>query len=663
MEKQRRRVAAAAAAVATAVPLVVIGSGGPAQAADTFQCSGTGTAFAVEPDGDILRYPLTAPGTNSAQAGRAVDIGGGWTVYPRILGGPDGRVYGINTTGMYRYRYNGSSWDVGANNEQATQISSGFASYANNTYRDKITVDEIGDFYLVDGNGRLRWYRYNEVSKVWTIAGRTIDTGWSRYNLIVAAGPGVLYGRTPDGKLFRSRFEPTSQRWIVQHEQVGTSGWQAFTKGIFSVGGDTLFGIRANGQLSHYRLREDDKYWVVPNREAGSAGWQNFTNVFATTNTCKLTDRHEPALPDTPIQKGSPVSVIQRPPNGTALGALEYVYPDDGGRLRHAYQPDPNDFNLAQWWTLPSAGAFTGRTSLVINPQNEVRLLAQDTSSNVTSFTRQAAPSTSWNTGTPLGGALASSPVAVRLSDGTPAAFGLDAGGALWARQHEGTTGDLDLLPWRKIGGSGLTGELTTVAGPDRKVTIFALDADGTPVTASYVDGTLSAWTELGGTGFTATPTVVTLPGPVQRVFARAADGQIQTQRQGTNGAWPGTWEPVGTFTSAGAPAAVLDPPTGRLVVVARGTDNEIHRVFETAIGTATWGDWLPLNSDFSDPSATDPTIAEYANTSGQSYLIVFRNPNDSTRIYARQTPTGSAARKAAAKPDFAVHQLPAPKK
>jgi hypothetical protein len=257
-----------------------------------------------------------------------------------------------------------------------------------------------------------------------------------------------------------------------------------------------------------------------------------------------------------------------------------------------------------------------------------------------------------------LGGALASAPAAVRLSDGTPAVFGLDADGALWVRQYEGTAGDLDLLPWRKLGGSGLTGELTTVVGLDRQVSIFALDADGTPVTASYVDGTLSAWTELGGTGFTATPAVVTLPGPVQRAFARAADGQILTQAQSSAGAWPGTWAPVGTFTSAGPPAAVLDPPTGRLTVVARGTDNEIYKVFETATGTGTWGDWKLINDDqISDPSVTDPTIALYANAAGQTYLIVFRNANDATRVYERKNGPGvtsGAGRKVAgAEPVF----------
>jgi hypothetical protein len=394
-------------------------------------------------------------------------------------------------------------------------------------------------------------------------------------------------------------------------------------------------------------------------------GWQIYANVFALTDTCKLTDRKTPARPATPIQPYSPTVAIQRPADGTALGAIEYVYADNIGSLRHGYQSNPEDFNSIQWSTVGTPEAFTGRPSLFANPQGNVRLLAQNTNSDAWSFTRAASPSTSWGAGVDLGGAMKSRPVAVRLSDGTPAAFGLDADGALWSRKWDTTANDL--LVWRKLGGSGLTGELTTVAGPDRKVSIFALDADGTPVTATYVDGTLSAWTELGGSGFTASPAVVTLPGQIRRAFARAADGQILTQAQSSADVWPGTWTPVGAFASAGPPAAVLDPPTGRLTVVARGTDNEIYKVFETATGSGTWGDWKLINDDqISDPSVTDPTITPYANAAGQSYVIVFRNVNDATRLYERKNGPGvtsrAAGKAAGAEPVFIPHQVSAPR-
>ncbi|WP_285689590.1 tachylectin-related carbohydrate-binding protein [Actinoplanes sp. NBRC 103695] len=554
-----------------------------------------------------------------------------------------------------RYRWTGGGFETQPDGQQRRRLSTGFTQYATAAYRNKITVDEIGDIYLVDGNGVLRWYRYDEALGAFTIGGRPIDTGWNRYELIVSAGPGVLYGRTSNGDLFRSRFEPASQRWIAQHLKVG-AGWGGF-KNLFSAGGDTLFGVQTDGDLIHYRYVEDSNTWTLLAKDIDD-GWAVHNNAWATTNTCRLTDRKTPARPATPIQPNSPTVAIQRPAAGTAIGALEYLFADNIGRLRHAYQENPDLFGNIQWAAVPTDAAFTGRPALVVNPQGNVRLLAQNTNSDAWSFTRQPTAGTSWLAGVDSGGALASRPAAVKLTDGTLAAFGLDAGGALWSRRYDTVAGDL--LAWVKLGGTDLTGELTVIAGPDNKASVFALNAAGTPMMATWTAGTLSAWTSLGGTGLTGTLSVVKLPGQVLRLFARDATGTVVTQQQGA-----GVWTPVGSFTAAGSPAAVLDPPTGRLVVVARGTDNEIHRVVEASTGTATWGDWLPLSLDASDPAATDPTITEFTGGTGQTYEIVFRNPNDATRVYTRQTPSGAAAARtaAAAGPGFTAHGLPVPPK
>ncbi|MEV6630367.1 tachylectin-related carbohydrate-binding protein [Actinoplanes sp. NPDC051470] len=654
------RLRTAAAAIAVAVPLVVAGATGPAQAADTWQCSGNAWGFAVNTAGKNNRYPFTAPGTTSAAHGTPVDLGGGWNTYQRVLGGPDSKIYGINANGLFRYRNVGAGWEQ-VDGVINWKISSDFTLYGGTAWKDKITVDEIGDFYAVDQSGRLRQWRFDEAGRTWTINGRVISTGWDRYNLIFASGPGVIYGRTPDGKLYRSRFEPASQRWLTEHFEVGASSWGQY-KTIFGVGGDTFYASRTStGELVTYRYREDNNTWVVSNRKVGDSGWAAFTNLTGLTNSCKLTDRHEPARPATPYQPGSPIVAIQEQADGTSLGALDYVYADDIGRLRHGYQANPNVFTSVQWSALPNDAGFTGRPALSINPQGKVRMLVHSTSSDAWSFTRQASPSTSWDAGTSLGGALRSRPTVVRLSDTNPVAFGLDADGGLWSRRYSGTEGDVDLFPWRKVNGAGLTGELTAIPGADRKVTLFALDADGTPVTATYLDGTVSAWTELGGSGFTATPAAVKLPGQILRVFARSADGQILTQQQSASGgAFPGSWSAVGDFTSGGPPVAVLDSQTSRLVVVARGADNEVYRVFETAAGSGAWGDWLRLSPDFPDPTVTDPTITPFADGNGDSYLIAFRNQNDAARVYTRQSGSGLAAGKTAT-PSFTAHTLPAP--
>ncbi|WP_369799844.1 tachylectin-related carbohydrate-binding protein [Micromonospora sp. HK10] len=42
----------------------------------------------------------------------------------------------------------------------------------------------------------------------WSIKGCTLDSGWGQYDMIVAAGPGVLHARTPAGPLYRHRTTP-----------------------------------------------------------------------------------------------------------------------------------------------------------------------------------------------------------------------------------------------------------------------------------------------------------------------------------------------------------------------------------------------------------------------------------------------------------------------
>ena len=657
-KRGRWLLATVSAVVVTTVSTVAVG-GTAAQAADTFTCSGPGSIFAHGSDGLQYRYPLNNPGTSSVAHGSpGPSTGRSWTTYPKVVGGANGRIYGINGEGLWQYRWNGSGYATNpATNEQRWRVSTSFTQYATNAaYRNRITVDEIGDIYLIDGSGALRWYRYDEASGVFTI-NRSIDIGWLKYDLLVAAGPGVLYSRTPAGELYRSRFEPVSQRWIIKEQRIADGTWNAFTKGITSNGGDTLNGIQEDGDIFHYRWVEDENRWAVAGVDFGNA-WNGFANVYPLTDTCRLTDRKTPARPATPIQQNSPTVAIQRPPTGTGLGAIEYAYTDNIGRLRHGYQTNPDQFASVLWTALPADNAYSGRPSLVVDPDDNVRLFAQNTDSDVWSFTRQAPPSTSFGPAFNLAGALRSRPAAARLSDKATVAFGLDASGALWGRHYDTTS--KDLLVWRKLGGTGLTGELTLVAGTDRKVTIFALDADGTPVTATYQDGTLSAWTELGGSGFTASPAVVKLPGQLLQVFARAADGRVLTQKQVSGNAFSGTWTPVGDFISAGPPVALLDSPTGQFGVFARGEGNEIYRVFETATGSGTWGDWRDLSPDDIDPASSEPTLTEYQGTGGASYLIAFRGPNDTHRVYTRDLVSSPAARKKA-RPEFTAHQLPTP--
>lgn len=664
--KARGRWAGKSAGLATAFVTVsgVMVVAGPVVAADTVECGPTASVFAAEAGGQLKRYPLNSPGSAAPSWGGDTVVGGGWNSYGRVLGGPGGRLYGINSTGMYRYRYTGSGWET-IDGSQKLDMGTSLAAYASNAARNKITVDERGDFYAVDSTGRLRWYRYDEDRRAWVISGRVLATGWDRFDLIVAAGPGVLYARTPAGLMYRHRFEPVSQRWIVRDKQVDGPGWQNFSRGMFSLGGDTLFGIQADGDLYRYRYREDNDSFPVGGIKSGGK-WQQFPNVAATTDTCRLTASYTPVRPHTPVQAFTRPNVLQPPPSGSqAFGPVSFLYPDNLGRLHHGFAPDPDDFRTTQWTTITADEAFTGQPALVTNGQGLVQAVAHNIDSDAVSRTMVDHNSPSWQDWVNLSGAMKSAPVAVRLADRTLAVFALDADGKLWVRPQDGPGGDF--LPWRQLGDLAMTGEPTAVSASDGTVTLFAVDVNGAPHFAVYRSGSLSGWASMGGSGFTGSPTPVLLPGRQVRVFARAADGKVMTQRQDSSGGFPGTWVALGDFVVTGQPAAILDPALGRIAVVARGPGNEVYNTYETAQGTGEWGSWEPINPRSSDPSATDPVVTPAGSTNtGESWLIVFRNENDVTKVYWRTSVSVTASvpspfGKAAPAPAFGGQSLPGP--
>ncbi len=641
-------------ATLVAVPLAAAALTTPARAADAVVCRGVSVVYHTDADGVLYRSPLASPGTTAAKLpANGVKIGTGWKGVGKILGGPDGRIYGINANGLWRYRYNGTSFDL-VDGKIAQHINTSFTGYATAAFQDKITVDERGDFYLIDSVGKLRWYRYDEETRTWPIFARVLDTGWDRYNLITASTVGTLIARTKDGRIFRHRFDPESQRWIERNKSIG-GGWQRFTEGVFSVGGDALFGIQTDGDLFHYRYREDTGTWPVFAKDIDD-GWHKAVRVAAGSDACKLNVSHSPARPQTPVTPHSAVAALQSAVPGQAVGDVHYAFSNGIGQLMHARQK-PGVWNNTLYTPIGGTDAFTGRANLVEDAAGSVRLLAQNINSELWMRT-QASDGLAWGHWTNLAGAMTATPTALRLSDKTLAVFGIGTDGAVWVRPQDGPTGDL--LPWHSLGGTGLVGSPTAVALADRSVALFATDGTGRLLNATYRDGELSkGWTPLGGSGFTGRPATVLLPGYFLRVYARQADGTIVTQVTDAAGTFPGSWQPVGdgTLTGVGSPSAVLNPSTGRLLVFSRTTDNQVAFAQETGQGTGTYGEWTHATTN-GRPAMSEPTAFTYVSDGGGTEVaFVVRGENSQAIVWAlTQGSDGASATRRGA---FQPHVLP----
>ncbi|HEX5496035.1 MAG TPA: hypothetical protein VFX70_15810 [Mycobacteriales bacterium] len=377
------------------------------------------------------------------------------------------------------------------------------------------------------------------------------------------------------------------------------------------------------------------------------------------TQVSNLAEPATPVTPRLPIEPFAPMSALQASPiPGAALGTVEYAYTDNIGRLVHGHQDDPDNALSVQWTVISGLDAFTGRPALAEQSNGELQVIGHNIEGPDWVNTETSKEPPVWGTWTTPTYPMGSPPVLARQSDGSNVAFAIDAAGELWVLPQNGPNGGY--TSWVSLGIGDLAGApvaVTTANG----VQVFVRDTTGDIKTMLYSpDRLVSGCTSLNGAGLTGTPSVVVYPGSVLRVFARAADGSIVTQMQDGTGAFPGVWETVGTFTAAGAPAALLDPLTGKTEVVARGVDGAIWNTGETVQGSGVWRDWAQA-SQLGDNSATDPTVFDLTNSNGTGWAFVFRNSDNVVRVYEARSSFGALALTAGQHPSFDATTLPAP--
>jgi hypothetical protein len=354
-----------------------------------------------------------------------------------------------------------------------------------------------------------------------------------------------------------------------------------------------------------------------------------------------------------PVEQFSRSTTMQ-----SSVGSLEYAFVDNIGRLMYGRQTDPDNFGSLLWAPLGGGEAFTGQPVLGENADGRVQVTGHNTDTDVWVRTQTAKGSPDWGAWIDLASAMTWHPTVGRLPDGTLVGFAVDPQGQLWVQPQSGPNGTY--LGWGNLGAASLAGTPTVVTTATG-IRLFALDTSGAMKTASYASGALSTWTSLGGSGLNGSPAAVVLPGYIVRVFVRGADGTILTKQQGSTGTFPAAWDPVGVFTAAGSPSAVLSPVSGKLEVVARGADGHIYNTGETEQASGIWRSWNDVTSF--DTAATDPTAFTYANASGPTWAFVFRNIDQATRVYTVSQTTGlTATAESTAPPTFSKQTIPQPK-
>jgi len=267
-------------------------------------CPAGAAVWTARADGSLWRYVHLDPADGAVSWSQPTSaIGWGWD--GRTLAGKGGTIWDIHRNhgsgdpyvsgSLKRWTYSTSAGWGGGN-----QVGNGWERYLTPEYKNRITVDQENRIFMVDDQGRLKTYRWNDTAGDWVNgAGDVLDTGWSRFDSITAAGDGVLYARKPTGELFRFEYDFATSTWAQRDKQVG-SGWEAFSE-IFSPGADTLYGRGSTGKspwdgtvgpaLRWYRYAANTGTWFDGPEHTGvvvGTGWNTEIHVTAAPDSCTL---------------------------------------------------------------------------------------------------------------------------------------------------------------------------------------------------------------------------------------------------------------------------------------------------------------------------------------------------------------------------------------
>ncbi|WP_409463400.1 tachylectin-related carbohydrate-binding protein [Amycolatopsis sp. GA6-003] len=611
-----------------------------AAAADTITCRASAGVFYTLPDTRLDLDRHNEPETGAVSWTGRTTIGNAWN--GKTLAGPDGRMYLVGSDGtVRRYRRLATGWENGGVSQT---IATGWYGVTLPSQRNRTTVDATGDFYWTHDD-ILAWLRYDETAKTWTE--RRIDTGWTqaKYDLIVGAGAGVFYARTPGGDLYRFQYDPSSQRWLEYARLVGNGGWQNYSQ-IASAGGDVLYALdKSTGQIRWYRYLGGGN-WTGRN-VIGTVGADYQLSV--TTDDCKLVDPGLPSRPVVPVAGDAASAVVE----GVG-GKLQHFYVDGFGRLIHGRQRS-TDLTVVDFAVVPGYQQYTGTPSALRASDDSllVTALGQDSE---TRRSTQAAATTTWSAATGFGGWTPGAAVLVQRS-GVGTAFAVDGAGVLWARPQDPAS--KQFLPWRPLPSSGLTSDLTAVVQTDG-IDIVARTTNGSFTKTTYLDGALSAWSAVPGTGWTGKLAATANPDQNLEAFAVQPDGAVVTQREQAAG-FTGVWKPIPGVAAQGSPAAAVDGG-GVVHVAVRATDGFVYVSQQNAPGSTGYQAWQKLvdsRTGAAYQTATDPT---FTGLSAGGVAVTYRDSDGVTYAFGSgATAASTTARSTSPGTAFTGGPLPKP--
>ena len=253
--------------------------------------------YTIGNDGEMKWYchkgAATGAGLETPGAWQGANLGGAWNDYSTVFPGGLNTIYLIRMDGRLEWReHQGARTGLDQWGEART-VGRGWNGFK------QVFSGGDGIIYVITTEGSLRWYKHNgylsgtglETPNAWE-GPKEVGHGWGIFKTVFAAGNGIIYAITQDGKLRWYKHNgyqtgaglETAGAWEGPKE-VG-NGWGIF-KTVFSAGDGIIYAITQDGKLNWYKHNgyldgrglESPGAWE--NRKEVGHGWGGFVQVFA----------------------------------------------------------------------------------------------------------------------------------------------------------------------------------------------------------------------------------------------------------------------------------------------------------------------------------------------------------------------------------------------
>jgi hypothetical protein len=280
-------------------------------------------------------------------------------------------------------------------------------------------------------------------------------------------------------------------------------------------------------------------------------------------------------------------------------GRLEVFVKGSDNVIYHRAQVTPGSSSWTNFVGITGGPTAGGDPAVARNNDGRLQVFYRGGDNLLYTVAQNSAGSSTWSFFTNLAGTLISDPTVVLNADGRMEVFAVLTDNGI-SHIWQTSAGSINWSSWFGLGGFTTSLKPDAARNTDGFLQVFFRDAGTTGLSffrqSPSFPGGWSPSTSLGG-GLVSAPTVgINADGRLE-IFIRGTDNQLHHiwQTAPSSSTWS-AWTPLGGgLTSGAAPAQNAN---GRVAVIVRGLDNALYYNVQTAAGSSSWTGFFPIGGN-----------------------------------------------------------------